>query len=66
MGATGPGPSAVLVLAVHDEIVVEANADQAEAVAIWLKTVMVEAMTPWTLIPVDVEVKVARTWGGAT
>jgi DNA polymerase-1 len=58
-------PGAFPVLAVHDEIVVEADADQADAVSAWLKTGMVEAMTPLIEpVPVEVEVKVARTWGG--
>jgi len=56
---------AVPVLAVHDEVVVECDAGQAEAVAAWLKTAMVEAMAPLIdPVPVEVEVKVARTWGG--
>jgi DNA polymerase-1 len=58
-------PGAFPVLAVHDEIVVEADAGQADAVSVWLKTAMVEAMTPLIEpVPVEVEVKVARTWGG--
>jgi DNA polymerase I-like protein with 3'-5' exonuclease and polymerase domains len=58
-------PGAFPVLFVHDEIVVECDADQAEAVATWLKTAMVEAMCPLIApVPVEVEVKVARTWGG--
>jgi DNA polymerase I-like protein with 3'-5' exonuclease and polymerase domains len=58
-------PGAFPVLAVHDEIVVEADAGQADAVAKWLKTAMVEAMAPLIApVPVEVEVKVARTWGG--
>ncbi len=53
------------VMAVHDEIVVEADAEQADAVAAWLKSAMVEAMTPMIdPVPVEVEVKVSRTWGG--
>ena len=58
-------PGAFPVLAVHGEIVVEANADQADAVAAWLKTAMVEAMAPLVdPVPIEVEVKVAWTWGG--
>jgi DNA polymerase-1 len=53
------------VLAVHDEIVIEADACQADAVATQLKTAMIEAMAPLVHpVPVEVEVKVARTWGG--
>jgi DNA polymerase I-like protein with 3'-5' exonuclease and polymerase domains len=52
-------------LAVHDEIVVECAADQAEAVAAWLQAAMVDAMAPFLdPVPVTVEVTVARTWGG--
>jgi DNA polymerase-1 len=58
-------PGAFPVLAVHDEIVVEADAGQADAVAAWLKAAMVDAMVPIVEpVPVEVEVKVARTWGG--
>ena len=58
-------PGVFPVLIVHDEIVVEADAHQADAVADWLKTAMVEAMAPLVApVPVEVEVKVARTWGG--
>jgi DNA polymerase-1 len=58
-------PGAFPVLAVHDEIVMECDQEQAEAVSTWLKGAMVEAMADWLdPVPVDVEVKVARTWGG--
>ena len=53
------------VLAVHDEIVVEVDAGQADAAAAWLKSAMVDAMAPLVNpVPVEVEVKTARTWGG--
>jgi DNA polymerase-1 len=58
-------PGARPVLVVHDEIVVEAGADQAEAAAAWLKAAMVDGMAPLIEpVPVDVEVKMAPTWGG--
>jgi DNA polymerase-1 len=58
-------PGAFPVLAVHDEIVVEAAEGQADDVAAWLKSAMVEAMAPLIApVPVEVEVKTARTWGG--
>jgi DNA polymerase-1 len=61
----GDCPAAVPVLAVHDEIVVEADRDQAEAAAAWLKTAMLDAMAPLIdPVPVEVEVKVSHTWGG--
>jgi DNA polymerase-1 len=53
------------VLAVHDEIVVECAAEQADAASSWLKAAMVEAMAPMIApVPVAVEIKIARTWGG--
>lgn len=56
---------AVPVLAVHDEIVVECDADHAEAVAVWLKQAMLDGMAPLIApVPVEVEVSVGRTWGG--
>jgi DNA polymerase-1 len=59
-------PGAVPVLAVHDEIVVEADAAQAEAVAGWLKGAMIDAMAPLIdPVPVEVEVRICQTWGGA-
>jgi DNA polymerase-1 len=58
-------PGAFPVLAVHDEIVVEADAAQADAVALWLRQAMLDAMAPLIdPVPVEVEVKVAPTWGG--
>jgi DNA polymerase-1 len=59
----GAAPGAFLVLAVHDEIVVEADADKADTAAAWLKSAMVEAMAPLIApVPVEVEVKVGNTW----
>jgi DNA polymerase-1 len=58
-------PGAFPVLAVHDDIVVECCQDQSEAVAAWLKKAMADAMAPLIdPVPVDVEVKIGRTWGG--
>jgi DNA polymerase-1 len=57
-------PTAVPVLAVHDEIVEcpEADADRAAA---WLKQAMLDGMAPLIApVPIEVEVKVGRTWGG--
>jgi DNA polymerase I-like protein with 3'-5' exonuclease and polymerase domains len=39
-------PGGVPVIACHDEIVVECDADQAETVAAWLRQAMVEGMAP--------------------
>jgi DNA polymerase-1 len=53
------------VLVVHDEIVVECSENQADSVAEWLKKAMVDAMAPLIdPVPVEVEVKIAPTWGG--
>jgi DNA polymerase-1 len=58
-------PGAFPVLVVHDEIVIECDAAQAGAVSSWLKQAMVDAMAPWLdPVPVEVEIKVAPTWGG--
>jgi site-specific DNA-adenine methylase len=55
----------VPVLFVHDEIVVECDADHAAAVEVWLEQAMVEGMTPLLdPVPVKVEVKTGRTWAG--
>ena len=53
------------MLVVHDEIVVECDAGQVEAVKDWLRRAMVEAMAPMIdPVPVEVEVKAGRTWAG--
>jgi DNA polymerase-1 len=58
-------PGAFPVLAVHDEIVVECDKDQAGAVEAWLRAAMVEGMAPLIdPVPVEVEVSVGTTWGG--
>jgi DNA polymerase I-like protein with 3'-5' exonuclease and polymerase domains len=49
------------LLAVHDDIVVEADCNQAETVAVWLRQAMAPLIDP---MPVEVEVKIAPTWGG--
>jgi DNA polymerase-1 len=58
-------PGAVPVLVVHDEVVIECDADQAQDAAEWLKRAMLDGMAPLVApVPVAVEVAVARTWGG--
>jgi DNA polymerase-1 len=58
-------PGAFPVLVVHDEIVVEADADKAEAAAAWLKGAMLDGMKEILApVPCEVEATVARTWGG--
>jgi DNA polymerase-1 len=61
----GDCPGAVPVLAIHDEIVVEADEGQAEAAATWLRRAMLDGMRPYLdPVPVEVEVTAAQTWGG--
>ena len=58
-----PGP--IPVLAVHDEIVVECAEDHVDKVKDWLRSAMIDAMAPLIApVPVEVEVKVGRTWAG--
>jgi DNA polymerase-1 len=58
-------PGAFPVLAVHDEIVVECDAGQAEAVKVWLRQAMLDGMTPLIdPVPVEVDVEAGRTWAG--
>lgn len=57
--------NATPILAVHDEIVLEVPEQQTEPAAGWLKRCMIEACAPLIdPVPVDVEVKIGRTWGG--
>jgi DNA polymerase-1 len=58
-------PGAFPVLFCHDEIVVEADAAQADAAAAWLKAAMDDAMAPLVApVPVSVDWTVGHTWGG--
>lgn len=58
-------PSAVPVLFVHDEVVVECDGADAGKVAAWLRAAMLDGMGPFAdPVPVEVEVAVGRTWGG--
>lgn len=53
------------VLAVHDEIVVECDQEQADPVKTWLKAAMLDGMAPLIApVPVGIEVKIAKIWGG--
>jgi DNA polymerase-1 len=58
-------PGAFPILAVHDEIVVECDRDQAEAASTWLRRAMLDGMAGWLApVPIEVELTVAPTWGG--
>jgi DNA polymerase I-like protein with 3'-5' exonuclease and polymerase domains len=53
-------------IACHDEIVVECDAGQAEAVA-WLRQAMVDGMAPLIApVPVVVDVSMGQTWEGSS
>lgn len=61
-------PGAFPVLAVHDEVVVEAPAERAEEALAWVRGVMVEAMERVMAraplpVPVEVEAGVYQDWG---
>ena len=52
------------VLAIHDEIVVEAPVDKAEAAKEWLAKCMIEAMAEiLTEVPVAIEAEIKESWG---
>jgi DNA polymerase I-like protein with 3'-5' exonuclease and polymerase domains len=51
---------------VHDEIVLECDATQADTAAAWLKRSMLDGMAPLVdRAPAEVEVAVGQTWAGA-
>jgi DNA polymerase I-like protein with 3'-5' exonuclease and polymerase domains len=53
------------VLVVHDEVVVECDADRVEEAAVWLRDAMRDGMAPLVHpVPVEVEVAAGPTWGG--
>jgi DNA polymerase I len=62
-------PGAVPVLVCHDEVVVECDAEQAADVKAWLEKTMIEGMDAVLNskeelnVPVDVEARIARSWG---
>jgi DNA polymerase-1 len=66
---SGECPGAVSVLACHDEIVVECTAEQAEDTRRWLERAMIEGMddvlngTEEVDVPVEIEARIARSWG---
>ena len=58
-------PSAVLVLAVHDELVVECDQEDGPAVAEWVSEVMRKGAEEYVRrVPVRVDAKAADTWAG--
>jgi len=65
----GECPGAVPVLVCHDEIIIECDDEQAADVKAWLETAMIDGMTAvingtnGVDVPVEVEVRIARSWG---
>jgi DNA polymerase I len=65
----GECPEATPVLVCHDEVIVECDAEQAADVKAWLEKAMIEGMravlngTDEVEIPVEVEARIAKTWG---
>jgi DNA polymerase-1 len=58
-------PGAAPVLAVHDELVVEADADGAEAARDWLVGCMRQGMEAFLKkVPVEVEAVICQDWAG--
>ena len=54
-----------VIMAVHDEIVIECDQADAARAAEWLRRCMVDAMAPLIApVPVLVEVTTGRSWGG--
>src|SRR5215217_5751120 len=62
-------PGAVPVLVCHDEVVVECDADEAAGAKAWLEKVMIEGVDAVmngageAHVLVEVEVRIARSWG---
>ena len=58
-------PSAAPILAVHDELVIECDAEDADVAAVWVAQCLQAGMTRYlTRVPVQVEVTVAQDWSG--
>jgi DNA polymerase-1 len=64
-------PRAVPILVAHDEVVVECEAERAADVKVWLEKAMIDGMdtvvngTDERQVPVELEARVARGWGGS-
>jgi DNA polymerase-1 len=53
------------VMAVHDELVIEAPKNQADRAAQWVKDAMIDGMSQvLSNVPVEVEITISRTYGG--
>jgi DNA polymerase-1 len=68
----GECPGAVPVLVCHDEVVVECNEDRGEETRRWLEKAMIEGIEAVLKnadevdVPVEVEARIARSWGEGT
>ena len=57
------------VIVCHDEVVVECDSEQATEAKAWLERAMIEAMevvlnsTDELDVPIEVEARIARSWG---
>jgi len=62
-------PGAVPILVCHDEVVVECEAERAADAKAWLEKAMIEGMdtvmndTEEPHVPIEVEARIARSWG---
>jgi DNA polymerase I-like protein with 3'-5' exonuclease and polymerase domains len=62
-------PGAVPVLACHDEVVIECDAERAADAKVWLEKAMIEGMeavldsADQVDVPVGVEAQIASSWG---
>jgi DNA polymerase I len=67
----GECPGTTPVLVCHDEIVIECDAERTTDAKAWLEGAMIEGMgvvlngTDEVGVPVEVEARVARSWGGS-
>jgi DNA polymerase-1 len=65
----GDCPGAVPVLVCHDEVIIECDAEQAVDAKAWLESTMIEGMdtvlngTDEVDVPVEVEARIAKSWG---
>jgi DNA polymerase-1 len=60
-------PSAAPVLVVHDEIVLEVDAAEAEGARVWLVDAMRDGMAPYLpRVPIEVEAKIGPDWSMRT
>jgi DNA polymerase I len=65
----GECPEVVPIIVCHDEVVVECSSERALDAKVWLEKTMVDGMetvlngTSKTDVPIEVEARIARSWG---